>query len=181
MKVTTGRYYGGEKLVGKTVVVTGANSGSFLIDFVNLCEWFDESILNSTGIGLETVRDLAGRGARIIMVCRDMRKAEKVKNEIIKETGNTNITVRLLWHIVYCLWKIKPRDDFQVKNIDFESLESVRKCAEEILTEEKYVHILLNNAGAISGCFTKTKDGLDALMQTNYFGPFLFTNILLGN
>ena len=45
------------KLIGKTVIITGANAG----------------------IGKETALDLAGRGARIIMACRDLKKAEIVR------------------------------------------------------------------------------------------------------
>ena len=48
------------KLDGKTVVITGCN----------------------TGIGYETVLDLAGRGARIIMACRDINKAEAAKSKV---------------------------------------------------------------------------------------------------
>lgn len=68
----------------------------------------------------------------------------------------------------------------QVKKIDFCSLASVRKCAKELLEEEENIHILVNNAGQASGSFTKSVDNLDNLMQSNHFGPFLFTNLLLG-
>ena len=52
-----GKYRGNENLKGKTVVITGAN----------------------TGIGKETARELASRKARVIMACRDMNKCEKVR------------------------------------------------------------------------------------------------------
>ncbi|XP_077283979.1 retinol dehydrogenase 14-like isoform X2 [Arctopsyche grandis] len=137
MKYTTGKYEGQERLTGKTVIVTGANSG----------------------VGLEAAKDFASRGARVIMVCRDMKKAEFVKKIIINETANTDIVL---------------------KHINFESLTTVRECAQEILREENQINILLNNAGTATGCCTKSEDGLDLLMQSNHFGPFLFTNILLG-
>ena len=60
------KYEGTEKLEGKTVVVTGA----------------------SDGIGKETVKDLAARGARVIMACRDMKKCEEVRKEIVMESSN---------------------------------------------------------------------------------------------
>lgn len=50
------RYTGVEELDGKVIIVTGAN----------------------TGIGYQTVRELAKRNAKIIMACRDMEKCEKV-------------------------------------------------------------------------------------------------------
>ena len=54
---------------GKVVVVTGCN----------------------TGIGKETVLELAKRGAKIYMACRSRAKCEEARLEIIKETGNHNV------------------------------------------------------------------------------------------
>lgn len=62
------------RIDGKVVIVTGCN----------------------TGIGKETVLDLAARGAHIHMACRDKTKCEEAKNEIIAKTGNTNIFNREL-------------------------------------------------------------------------------------
>jgi len=50
----------------------------------------------NTGIGKETVLDLAARGAHIHMACRDKTKCEEAKKEIIEKTGNTNIFNREL-------------------------------------------------------------------------------------
>lgn len=54
---------------GKVVIVTGAN----------------------TGIGKETVLELARRGATVYMACRDKNRAEQAREEVILETKNTNI------------------------------------------------------------------------------------------
>lgn len=48
----------------------------------------------NTGIGKETVRNLARRGAFIYMACRDVQKCEEAKQEIIRETNNRNIHCR---------------------------------------------------------------------------------------
>ncbi|XP_044739447.1 retinol dehydrogenase 12-like [Chrysoperla carnea] len=134
--VTKGRCTSKAKLNGKTVLVTGANSG----------------------IGKETAIDMAARGARVILGCRNLKSAEETKQEIISKTGNTNI-------VIY--------------PIDFESLTSVRKFSELVHENESRLDILINNAGAGGLGNRRTEDGLRILMQVNYFGPFLLTNLLL--
>lgn len=65
---------GDEKLHGKTVIVTGANSG----------------------IGYHITGQLGARGAKIIMACRDMEKCEKARQEIIERTYNRKICCKKL-------------------------------------------------------------------------------------
>ena len=62
----------------------------------------------SDGIGKETARDLAARGARVIMACRDMKKCESVRKEIVMESSNK---------YVYC------------RQCDLASMESIRQFA----------------------------------------------------
>ncbi|XP_071574274.1 retinol dehydrogenase 14 [Temnothorax nylanderi] len=122
---------------GKTVIITGCTSG----------------------IGKETTRDLAKRGARIIMACRNTDIANQLKDEIVKESNNGNITVRKL---------------------DLSSLQSIRKFAWQINQEESRLDVLIHNAGTAE-TFRKmvTEDGLEQTMATNYFGPFLLTHLLI--
>lgn len=69
------RYFAGEachsntRLNGKTVVITGAN----------------------TGIGKETAVDLARRNARVIMACRDEQRGREACNEVKRLSGNENV------------------------------------------------------------------------------------------
>ncbi|XP_077292760.1 retinol dehydrogenase 12-like [Arctopsyche grandis] len=128
---------GNDRLDGKTIIVTGGDSG----------------------IGLQCAKDFATRGGKVIIISCDLSSGNNAKKKIILETGNDNI---------------------KVKYLDFSDLYTVRKCAEEILKEEPQIHVLLNNAGVAKIGIYKTIDGLDAVTQINYFGPFLFTNILLG-
>ena len=64
----------------------------------------------NTGIGKETVLELASRGAHVHMACRDSAKCEEAKKEIIEKTGNTHIYNRQL---------------------DLASLDSIRKFAKK--------------------------------------------------
>lgn len=57
------------RIDGKIVIVTGSN----------------------TGIGKETVQELARRGARVYMACRDFKRCEEARLEIVKATGNQNV------------------------------------------------------------------------------------------
>jgi len=126
------------QLPGKTVIITGAN----------------------TGIGLETAIDLAQRGARIILACRNVQKGNVARDEIVKQSGNENVAVR---------------------ELDLASLASVRKFSAGILETESRLDILINNAGCATPVVRKlTEDGLEYTMQSNYFGHFLLTNLLLG-
>lgn len=94
----------------------------------------------------------------MIIACRS--DAEKEKNEIIKITNNPNIIV---------------------KHLDLCSLKSVRQFAKEIHESFDRIDVLINNAGiGASYGLGRTVDGHDPLMQTNLFGPFLLTHLLLG-
>ena len=82
----------------------------------------------NTGIGKVTAHEISKRGARVIMLCRNIEKAEAVASEISNETGN-------------------PVD---VLKLDLSSLQSVRGCAEIILDKEEKIDILINNAGNLT-------------------------------
>ncbi|XP_044231882.1 dehydrogenase/reductase SDR family member 13-like [Thunnus albacares] len=122
------------KLHGKTVIVTGAN----------------------TGIGKTTALDLARRGARVILACRDRRRAEAAVQEIIRESGNSQVIFMQL---------------------DLASLKSVRSFAENFLQSESRLDLLINNAGLMNS--GKTEDGFGMIFGVNHLGHFLLTVLLL--
>lgn len=122
---------------GKVVIVTGAN----------------------TGIGKETVRELAKRGAKVYMACRDMTKCESARNEILLDTKNSNI---------FC------------RKCDLASFESIKQFVAEFKKEEQRLDILINNAGVMrlpNRHFTK--EGIELQIGVNHFGHFLLTTLLL--
>ncbi|XP_047022359.1 retinol dehydrogenase 11-like [Helicoverpa zea] len=135
-KLTTGICKSSKHLVGKVAIVTGGNKG----------------------IGYETCKDFAERGARVIIACRSERLGTAARDTIVSATGN---------------------DDVHFKQLDLSSLASVRAFAEGIIKNEKRLDILVNNAGVYEVEHQKTEDGLSLAVQTNHFGPFLLTNLLL--
>ncbi|KAJ8727561.1 hypothetical protein PYW07_001680 [Mythimna separata] len=135
-KLTTGICKCSNHLVGKTTIVTGGNKG----------------------IGYETAKNLAERGARVLLACRNEGLGIAARDKIIKTTGNTDVHYR---------------------NLDLSSLASVRAFADGVIKTEKRLDILVNNAGVFDVPNIKTEDGLSLAAQTNHFGPFLLTNLLL--
>ncbi|GFW11897.1 transposable element Tcb1 transposase [Trichonephila clavipes] len=91
------------KLCNKTAIITGGN----------------------TGIGKETALDLARRGAKVIIACRDVEKGKVAAEDIRKHVPNADVVVR---------------------HLNLASFSSIQRCAEEILMSEPYIHILINNA-----------------------------------
>ncbi|XP_060030751.1 retinol dehydrogenase 12 isoform X2 [Erinaceus europaeus] len=124
------------QLPGKVVVVTGAN----------------------TGIGKETARELARRGARVYIACRDVLKGESAASEIRADTKNSQVLVRKL---------------------DLSDTKSIRAFAEGFLAEEKQLHLLINNAGVMMCPYSKTTDGFETHIGVNHLGHFLLTYLLL--
>lgn len=112
----------------------------------------------TSGMGLEIAADFAHRGARVIVACPYEDEGIHGKKLIIRSSGNQNVVFKLL---------------------DLASLESVRNFAADILKTEDRLDILINNAGVgIPGDFL-TADGMNFIMQVNYFGTFLLTMLLL--
>ncbi|CRK91449.1 CLUMA_CG005118, isoform A [Clunio marinus] len=137
LKATCGKFTSNVRMDGKTVLITGGNSG----------------------IGKETAKDLAKRGARVIMACRTMDTANKARDEIVKSTGNQNVVVMKL---------------------DLSSQQSIRDFSKEFLRCETRLDLLIHNAG-YAGVFKKAKsvDGIELTMATNHYGPFLLTHLVI--
>lgn len=125
-------------LTGKTIIITGANSG----------------------LGLHTTSALSKLNAKIIMACRDVTKAEEVKEKIQKSSDF--------------------RGKLDIMPLDLSKTSSIRAFAREFLQKYDTIDILINNAGIMISEQQFTEKGLDLMMATNYFGVFLLTTLLLG-
>ncbi|KZC11201.1 Retinol dehydrogenase 13 [Dufourea novaeangliae] len=129
-------YENDEKLNEKVAIVTGSN----------------------TGIGKQVVHELAKRGAKVIMACRDMEKCETARCDIVLTTGNK---------YVYC------------RKCDLASQESIRQFVTQFQKEHSKLHILINNAGVMRCPKSYTNEGIEMQLGVNHMGHFLLTNLLL--
>ncbi|KAL3287846.1 hypothetical protein HHI36_002304 [Cryptolaemus montrouzieri] len=120
----------------KVVIITGAN----------------------TGIGKETANELAQRGAKVYMACRNIEKCEEARQEIVLNCKNK---------YVYC------------RKCDLASMESIRGFVKQFKKEEKRLDILINNAGVMRTPNSRTKDGFEMQLGVNHLGHFLLTNLLI--
>ena len=120
----------------RTVVVTGATSG----------------------LGQAAALQLAGLGARVILVGRNPDKAEDTRRAITAATGNGNVAIALA---------------------DLSLLADVRKLAQRLLADEPRIHVLVNNAGVLLNQRTTTAEGNESTLATNLLAPYLLTQTLL--
>ena len=140
MWLLSGRCRSAARLDGKTVVITGAN----------------------TGIGKVTAQDLASRGGRVIIACRDMQKAKAAVQDIREALADQ-----------------EGAGTVDAVQMDLSSLTSVRRCAQQLLAQEPKIHILINNAGIMACPREVTEDGLETQLGVNHMAHFLFTCLLL--
>ncbi|CAI5454053.1 unnamed protein product [Caenorhabditis angaria] len=111
------------------------------------------------GIGFEVAKEFNLRKAKVYMICR----SEKNADAAIVQLENLGCDSSRL-HFIQC---------------DFTSFKSVKNAANELLGLENHIDILVNNAAVLMPKFELTEDGFEKTWQTNYLGPFLFTEILL--
>jgi NAD(P)-dependent dehydrogenase (short-subunit alcohol dehydrogenase family) len=116
---------------GRTAVVTGATAG----------------------LGLETAKVLARRGASVVLACRDIDKAERAAARI-------------------------PAD-VEIVRLDLASLASVREAAAHIRFAHSRLDLLILNAGVMEAPYGRTEDGFELTLATNHLGHFALAGLLL--
>ncbi|MBF6415446.1 oxidoreductase [Nocardia cyriacigeorgica] len=112
---------------GRTFVVTGANGG----------------------LGVETTKVLASKGATVVMACRNTAKAQEIADGI--------------------------DGDVKVALLDLADLTSVREFADNCGEFD----VLINNAGLMNVPFSRTKDGFETQFGVNHLGHFALTGLVL--
>jgi NAD(P)-dependent dehydrogenase (short-subunit alcohol dehydrogenase family) len=123
-------------LSGKVAIVTGANSG----------------------IGYETARALARKGATVILACRNAEKAEAAVRGMVQEVPEAK-AVRM--------------------TLDLADLAAVRCFAGEFASRYERLDLLINNAGSMAPPFGKTADGFETQFGANHLGHFALTGLLM--
>ncbi|KAL8141562.1 hypothetical protein V2J09_014594 [Rumex salicifolius] len=112
----------------------------------------------TSGIGAETARVLAKRGARLVLPARSFKAAEEARARILAEFPAAQVIVMAL---------------------DLSSLASVRKFVREFESMDLPLNLLINNAGKFSHQHAISEDGIEMTFATNYLGHFLLTKLLM--
>ncbi|MEV0406484.1 SDR family NAD(P)-dependent oxidoreductase [Actinoallomurus sp. NPDC050550] len=121
---------------GRVAVITGAN----------------------TGLGFETAKVLAVRGAAVVLAVRDTDKGKQAAARISDAAPGADVTVQ---------------------HLDLTSLDSIRAAADELRTGHPKIDLLINNAGVMYTPKRTTKDGFELQFGTNHLGHFALTGLLL--
>ena len=134
---TTDEVLSGVDLHGKRILVTGV----------------------SAGLGVETARALAARGAQVIGAARDLQKAEQVLAGARREAAAAGGGIELV-------------------ELDLASLKSVRAATDKLQDAGRPLDVIIANAGVMATPFGKTADGFETQFGTNHLGHFVLVNRL---
>ncbi|MCC7265851.1 MAG: SDR family NAD(P)-dependent oxidoreductase [Caulobacteraceae bacterium] len=133
---TTDEVLAGVDLAGRRVLVTGA----------------------SAGLGVETARALASKGAQVIGAVRDLKKGEGAIAAARDDAANGG--------------------SIELVELDLASLASVRACADKLLADGREFDVIIANAGVMACPQGKTADGFETQFGTNHLGHFVLVNRL---
>lgn len=131
---TTDEVLAGQDLSGKRVLITGV----------------------SAGLGVETARAMAARGAQVVGAARDLKKAQAA-TQVVRDAAANGGGLELV-------------------ELDLASLASVRACADALLKDGRKFDIVIANAGVMACPQGQTADGFETQFGTNHLGHFVFVN-----
>src|SRR5260370_13269288 len=112
----------------------------------------------SSGVGLETARQLAGQGGEIVMIVRDQGGGEKARSKVAEIAAGKAPVLR---------------------TADLSVQADIRRVAQQVRDRYGHVDILVNNAGSAFSRREQSADGLELTWATNHLAPFLLTELLL--
>lgn len=121
---------------GRVAVITGANGG----------------------LGLQSAKALAAKGAHVVMAARSQDKAAAAREQIQRDV---------------------PGASLEVVPLDLASLASVRRAADAITASHERIDILLNNAGLMAMPERQAADGFEMQFGVNHLGHWALTSHLL--
>jgi NAD(P)-dependent dehydrogenase (short-subunit alcohol dehydrogenase family) len=127
----------GTNLAGKRILITGA----------------------SAGLGVETARALAARGAQITGAVRDLAKGEKATAPVRAAAANGG--------------------SLELVALDLASLASIRACADALVAKGQKFDVVIANAGVMACPKSFTVDGFETQFGTNHLGHFFFVNRII--
>ena len=136
IETTTDEVLADRNLSGKRILVTGT----------------------SAGLGVETARTLAARGAQVIGTVRDLTKGLAATEVVRRDAANGG--------------------GLEQQHLDLASLASVRSCADRLLADGRPFDLVVTNAGVMAPPFGKTVDGFETQFGTNHLGHFVLVNRL---
>jgi NAD(P)-dependent dehydrogenase (short-subunit alcohol dehydrogenase family) len=113
----------------------------------------------NSGIGFETARAVAAKGARVVLACRS---PERGQNAVIR------------------LREFEPDADVRFEPLDLGSLASIASFCEALAVREERLDLLFDNAGVMMPPLGRTADGFETQLGTNHLGHFALTGQLLG-
>lgn len=116
----------------------------------------------NTGLGYHTALTLASHGAKVYLACRSESKALAAIKQMETEDKSLVGTDRLVW-----------------LSFDLGSLKKARQAAEDFLSRESRLDILINNAAIGAGPYALTDDGYESSLGGNHLAHFVFTTTLL--
>ena len=111
----------------------------------------------SAGLGIETARSLASRGAHVIGAARDLAKAENATAQVRKDATIGG-------------------GRFELVELDLASLKNVRACADGLLARGESLDAIIANAGVMATPFGHTADGFETQFGSNHLGHFVLVN-----
>ncbi|MCM3885298.1 SDR family NAD(P)-dependent oxidoreductase [Frankia sp. R82] len=112
----------------------------------------------SSGVGFETARLFAAKGAEVILACRDHTRARRAMDRITQGVPGARV------------------EDL---SLDLASLVSVRAAAAELRSRHGHIDVLINNGGLMWAPRGTTNEGFETHFGTNHIGHFVFAGLVL--